>query len=299
MKKIMKRIYMKRFLSLAAVGFLAIAGCGGEYEYTRTSQSKKNPKKLSAPDLQQYVSTNAAIASVDKGYSLVNSRKESDDSTDGDTPEESKESRESKETKVTLKSKDSSLNVSIKSDAPSKPDSTTNMKSSPSQTPSKVVVVDTFVSSTKNANRTNSPNSSRAGSLKIGSIQSSAPCLTETEARYDALKVAMEKIDSALQQMDPPIKCSLSTNRIWNEYVVKSTGKTEPLTEDEKQAFKSEEDKSRIRYTFDVEISSEQIRSLRSEERLKKISKYLFPSLIAIGALGYLIRSKNRPDFKQ
>ena len=239
-------------LTAATLGAALSAGCHAKID-SPSSRQKKDPARMTPGELQQFVSTNAALAGANAGIEM---------------------------TQLPT--------------APLPPESP--RVSPPGVTPS--IVITPFVSQSTgrttavtarvhaNETRRTSP-----PSVRLAGITSAAPFEKEEEAKYDALKVAARMIVEKLQQLDPPIVTTVSTNRVWNEYAVQSTAGPVPLTAGEIEALKdSRAGANRVRYQFDVEISEPQLRELRAEGRIKNSAPFVFGGLVAAMAASLLLR---------
>ena len=211
---------------------------------------KKDPKKMAPSELQQFVSTNAAIATAETGASL---------------------------TGISTSSKIGRIESNSQQPLKYQPEST------PPST--KTFVVNTRSTVPESSRRSLSP------AVKIENITSDSPYETENEARNDALKVASRRIAEKLQSLDPPILATVHPNRVWNDYVSKSTAKAVTLPqEDIKELEGSKVSKNVIRYQFDVEISEPQLQSLRGDDRVKSVAPFVFGGLAIAGIASLLLR---------
>lgn len=246
---------IRRIRSLAmplstAILCAAFVGCSADFPQPPRLVVKKDPKKMAPSELQQFISTNAAMAAAETGATL---------------------------TGIFTSSKIGRIESN----------ETQPLKYQPESTPpsTKTFVVNTKSAVLESSRRSLSP------AVKIENITSDSLYETENEARNDALKVASRRIAEKLQSLDPPILATIHPNRVWNDYVSKSTAKAMTLPqEDIKELEGSEVSKNVIRYQFDVEISEPQLQSLRGEDRVKSVAPFAFGGLAIAGIASVLLR---------
>lgn len=227
------------------------AGCHAKID-SQSSRQKKDPSRMTPGELQQFVSTNAALAGANAGIEMT-------------------------------QLPTAPLPPEVPQVSP--PGVTPAIVSPPftSQSTGRTVVVSRVTS--PESRRTIPP------SVRFANVKSEAPYETENDARNDALKVAAHLIMEKLQQLDPPIVTNVKPNRVWNEYVVQSSAQPIPLTPGEKEALKdSQAGANRVRYQFDVEISEPQLRELRAEGRIKNSAPFVFGGLVIAMATSVLLR---------
>lgn len=227
------------------------AGCGAKMDVS-SSRSKKDPTRMTPGELQQFVSTQAALAGANAGIELTQ------------LP-----------------------TAPLPPEVPRvPPPGVTPAIVAPqftSQSTNRTVVVSR--SSTPEPRRTVPP------SVRFENVTSAAPYESEEDARTDALRVAARMIMEKLQQLDPPIVTNVKPNRVWYEYAVHSTAGPIPLKPEEVEALKdSKAGSNRIRYQFDVEISEPQLRELRAEGRIKNSAPFVFGGLVLAMAASLLLR---------
>ena len=256
----MNRRLRSLVMPLTSAAFCAaFVGCNSDERgrpAALTEVVKKDPKKMAPSELQQFVSTNAAMAAAETGASLTGN---------------------STTTKIGRIESNESQPLKYQSEVNSVPPAIAVLARSATFNPRPV--------SNQNPKRTTAPY------LKLENITSDLPYETENEARNDALKVASRRIAEKLQTLDPPILATIHPNRVWNDYVSKSSAKAVPISETDAEALKgSPVSGNRIRYQFDVEISEPQLQLLRGEDRVKSIAPFVFGGLAIAGIASLLLR---------
>ena len=211
-------------LTAAALGAGLSAGCAAKID-SPSSRQKKDPTRMTPGELQQFVSTNAALAGANAGIEMTQL--------------------------PTAPLPPESPRVSPPGVTPS-----IGVPQFASQSTGRTTTVTARIPANE-SRRTVPP------AVRIAGVTSD-PFEKEEEARFDAKKVAARMIMDKLQQLDPPIVTSVSTYRVWDEYAVQSTAHPVPLTPGEIEALKdSKAGSNRIRYQFDVEISEPQLHQFR------------------------------------
>ena len=100
-------------------------------------------------------------------------------------------------------------------------------------------------------------------------VVSAIPYPTEAEAEDRALKDAQERIEQKLRELDPPVDYRPSLAVVKNEYVRKDSRVARPPTETEKELIRAAgyaPDRVYVEYT--VELTAEQVRALRTRDRV-------------------------------
>lgn len=115
-------------------------------------------------------------------------------------------------------------------------------------------------------------------------IATEVPFATESAADDEALRLAQEKIAARLQELDPPIHYTPSQSVVKNEYIrkesraVRRPGPSE-LEGWDKHGFRGDQ----VYVEYDVEVTAEQVRELRTQERLSGALR----GIIGLGALAF------------
>jgi hypothetical protein len=121
-------------------------------------------------------------------------------------------------------------------------------------------------------------------------IATDVPYPTEAQADAKALELAQQRIKARLAELDPPINYEPSLDVIRNEYVRRDTRKIRPADQNEMAALNREGYHGDQLYVeYDVEVTAEQIRDLRTQERLGGALR-VFAGLaaVALGAFVFL-----------
>jgi hypothetical protein len=100
-------------------------------------------------------------------------------------------------------------------------------------------------------------------------VSSSMSHPTEADADEDALNTAAEVIRQKLAELDPPVHYRPSVNEVRNEFVRRDTRAVRGLDADERAELEANGiDPNRVYVSYDVEISADQVRSLRTRDRV-------------------------------
>ena len=98
---------------------------------------------------------------------------------------------------------------------------------------------------------------------------STLPYPTEAEAEEDALTQARELVEQKLAALDPPVRHKISINEVKAEFVRKDSRTVRPPDAEEKEAFAVYGVSGNLVYVeYDVEVTSDQVRELRAQERV-------------------------------
>ena len=119
-------------------------------------------------------------------------------------------------------------------------------------------------------------------------VVSDIPYPTEAEAEKATLEQAGEQISQKLRELDPPIEYRPSAAVVKNDYLRADTRVVRSPTEREKELIISSgyhPDRMYVEYT--VEITADQIRELRIQERVGSALR-LFGAVMAIALAGFL-----------
>lgn len=121
------------------------------------------------------------------------------------------------------------------------------------------------------------PTSPRAERVKIVqpvpairfSVQSDKPQSTPDKARLDALEMARVELMRHLQRLDPPVYARPTLAKISSEFVRRGSEQIIYPTDTVKDEWRASKlDPNRVWMQLDVEVSEEQIQSLRSGDRV-------------------------------
>ena len=105
--------------------------------------------------------------------------------------------------------------------------------------------------------------------IRITHIRGTTPQLTREAAMNDALKVGRELLEEKLHALDPPIDISLSLNEIRDRYLRTDTvNEVHPSEQDKKEMKSMKIEENRIWLEIELEVSADQLRVIRSEQRL-------------------------------
>lgn len=111
---------------------------------------------------------------------------------------------------------------------------------------------------------------------------------SDVEAHKDAVSVACDLIQQRLGELDPPVRYRPTPNELQNEFLRRDSRVVRPLSQDEKDFFASKGITGNlVRVEFDVEVSSSQIRELRTRDRVSGTIR-VFGALAAISLAGFL-----------
>ncbi|MDB5313775.1 MAG: hypothetical protein JWO38_7977 [Gemmataceae bacterium] len=119
-------------------------------------------------------------------------------------------------------------------------------------------------------------------------VVSEIPYRTEAEAEDRVLKDAQDRIERKLRELDPPVEYRPPLAVVKNEYVRRDSRVVRPPTEDEKAAIaKYGYGSDRVYVEYTVEVSAEQVRELRTRDRLVSALR-VFGVVTAIALAGFL-----------
>jgi hypothetical protein len=119
-------------------------------------------------------------------------------------------------------------------------------------------------------------------------IKSTIPYSTEAEAEDDALTLAAELVEQKLASLDPPVKHKPSVGEVKAEFVRKDSRTVRPPDAEEKETFARYGVGGNLVYVeYDVEITADQIRELRSQERVSAGIRVL-GMIVAVALAGFL-----------
>lgn len=119
-------------------------------------------------------------------------------------------------------------------------------------------------------------------------ISTDVPFSTEAKAEEKALLLAQQRIKERLQALDPPITYEPSPAVVKNEYIRKDTRNVRRPSGKEQDRWAAEGYAGDLMYVeYDVEVTADQIRELRTQERLGGMLK-LFGGIAAVALAGFL-----------
>lgn len=119
-------------------------------------------------------------------------------------------------------------------------------------------------------------------------VTSDIPYPTEAEAFDNAIAQAQKRITQALAQLDPPVRYEPSINVVKNEFVRKDTRTVRKLTDAEKAQWKElGYSDDRVFVDIDVEVTADQVRELRTQDRVSDALRVL-GGLAAVALAGFL-----------
>ncbi len=119
-------------------------------------------------------------------------------------------------------------------------------------------------------------------------IRSTMPYLTEAEAEEDALAQARALVIQKLSELDPPVRYQPSLAEVKAEYLRKDSRTLSAPNADVKDVLaQTGLTGNRVYVEYDVEISADQVRELRSQERVGGGLRVL-GALFAVALAGFL-----------
>ena len=119
-------------------------------------------------------------------------------------------------------------------------------------------------------------------------VVSSIPYASEVEAEDDATNVACDIIQKRLAELDPPVKYRPSANEVKNEFARRDSRTVRPPPPAEKELYeKNNLGKNLVYVEFDVEVTADQIRELRTRDRVAGTLRIL-GALTAVALAGFL-----------
>ena len=119
-------------------------------------------------------------------------------------------------------------------------------------------------------------------------VVSVVPYATEAEAEEDALALAREVVERKLAELDPPMRHKFSINEVRNEFLRKDSRTVRPPDAGEKEIYAQLDDHVSLVYVeYDVEVTADQVRELRSPERVAGGLRIL-GILVAVALAGFL-----------
>jgi hypothetical protein len=142
----------------------------------------------------------------------------------------------------------------------------------------------------------------RAGPSPIihARVSSFVPAANESEADEEAINAARDLVEKKLAELDPPVKYRPSANEVKNEFLRRDSRSvttlketTGPRAEAMRRVLKEqlhlspEEIDRRVNVEYDVEVTADQVRHLRTRDRLGDTLR-VFGGLSVIALAGFL-----------
>ncbi len=130
----------------------------------------------------------------------------------------------------------------------------------------------------------------RSGALPAikAHVASTLPYPAETDADEDALTVAADTVQRRLAELDPPVAYRPTTTEVKNEFVRRDTRTVHgPDANERAELEQNKIDPNRVYVEYDVEVSADQVRDLRTRERVIDGTRFL-GLLAATAVAGFL-----------
>ncbi|MFO0937934.1 MAG: hypothetical protein U0798_15640 [Gemmataceae bacterium] len=266
------RIRNLAMTATAALLGTTIVGCADRHSPfppMASTQTKKDPKRMTFGELQQYASTSAALAVAETGTSLTQrpaapppiGRIERTVTAANQNGPESPQTP----TAPTQPNLPATPTMNAQAPAPAKP----------------AVTKEQFV---------NTEVARYREGFKIEGIRSGF-YNNQQDAQRDALTVAAMQIEEKLRQLDQPIYMSRLLPYQVAKYIVPNSGKLVPLSQDEAETIKSSAvPTNNIRYQIDVELTDLQVRQLRGEDRVREVAPIVFGLVLLAGITSLFLR---------
>lgn len=119
-------------------------------------------------------------------------------------------------------------------------------------------------------------------------VVSAIPFAKEAEAEESAVAVACEVVERKLADLDPPVQHKVSPNEVRNEFLRLDSRTTRgPSPEEEKVLGENNITGPHIYIEYDVEVTADQVRALRAQERVGAGLRFL-GILTAVVLAGFL-----------
>ena len=120
-------------------------------------------------------------------------------------------------------------------------------------------------------------------------VVSAIPYATEAEAEEDALTQARDLVEQKLAALDPPVRYKPSIGEVRSEFVRKDSRTVRQPSEEEKATFVRYElpNTNLVYVEYDVEVTADQVRELRSQERVSGGLRVL-GILVTVALAGFL-----------
>ncbi len=128
----------------------------------------------------------------------------------------------------------------------------------------------------------------RSGSLMHQRVVSTVPYATQAEAEEDVLELARELVEKRLAELDPPVRYKLSGNEVRTEFLRKDSRDVREPDAAEKETLAQYGVTGKLEYVaYDVEVTADQVRELRAQERVAGGLRIL-GMLVAAALAGFL-----------
>lgn len=119
-------------------------------------------------------------------------------------------------------------------------------------------------------------------------VVSTVPYATEAEAEDDACALARELVEKKLAELDPPVRRKLSVNEVKTEFLRKDSRTVRLPDAEEQETFAQYGVSGKLVYVeYDIEITADQVRELRAQERVAGGMRVL-GMLVAVALAGFL-----------
>lgn len=119
-------------------------------------------------------------------------------------------------------------------------------------------------------------------------VVSIVPYATEADAEEDALEQAREVVEKKLADLDPPVRHKVSVNEVRNEFLRKDSRTVRPPDAEEERTLNQYGVTGNLVYVeYDVEVTADQVRELRTQERVGVALRFL-GMLTAVALAGFL-----------
>ena len=108
----------------------------------------------------------------------------------------------------------------------------------------------------------------RPGSLIRERVFAKGSFLTEAEAEEETLTLAREKVEQYFARLDPPLRHAPSLGEVKAEFIRKDSRTVRPPNAAERAQYAAAEWPSNVVFVeYDIEITADQVRELRSQDR--------------------------------
>lgn len=119
-------------------------------------------------------------------------------------------------------------------------------------------------------------------------VASNIPHRTDAEAEDDVLRQAQDRIEQKLRELDPPVEYRPTVAVVKNEYVRKESRTVRPPTTQERDLLQATGyDPDRVYVEYTVEMTADQVRELRMQDRLGSALR-VFGMITAVSLAGFL-----------